>query len=259
MDDTSHPQTQAISISVIILADKDQPTLHHALQSVDWAAERLLIWTGDKEVPQLDDDVKIVKIPGKVGDFAQLRNEAIKHAQYSWVFFLDSDEIVRRGSEKELLHLTQQDEFVGARILRRDYFLGKELKHGEVGNVRLLRIYNKNCGQYFRPVHEVLKLDGKVQNLGLVIDHYAHQSISSFLEKIIRYTMIEAKLRQKQSLFSSYLQIVFYPPAKFVWNYVLNLGMLDGWRGLIYAMMMSIHSFAVRALLIEKNYAQHTP
>jgi hypothetical protein len=261
MDDSSN--APAINISVIILADKMTTMLRHALQSVEWASERIVVWTGESDPPEfggeLKNIVKIVKKPGKVSNFAKLRNEAIKYAQNKWVFFLDSDEIVRMGTEKELRKITEQEEFVGVTILRRDYFLGKELKHGEVGSVHLLRIYNKDCGQYFRPVHEILRLDGKVIDVPLTIDHYAHTSISSFLNKIIQYTTIESVLRQRESAFTTYWQLFIFPPAKFIWNYLFCFGFMDGWRGLVYAVVMSVHSFAVRALLIEKMYGQKNP
>ena len=41
--------------------------------------------------------------------------------------------------------------------------------------------------------------------------------------------------------------------AKFVSNYWLKAGFLDGWRGLIYAVVMSIHSLAVRVFIYEQQ------
>ena len=138
---------------------------------------------------------------------------------------------------------------------RIDIFLEKELHWGEVGNVQLLRMMKKNSAHFERAVHEVAKVNGNVINSKIVLRHYAHQSISEFLQKIIFYIQIESELRGKNKQRFHLWELLFYPPAKFFINYVLKLGFLDGWRGLVYETMMSIHSAGVRAMLYEKNHS----
>lgn len=46
-------------------------------------------------------------------------------------------------------------------------------------------------------------------------------------------------------------EMIVYPPAKFVKNYLLYLGFLDGTAGFIHASLMSFHSFLVRAKQLQ--------
>jgi hypothetical protein len=39
------------------------------------------------------------------------------------------------------------------------------------------------------------------------------------------------------------------PLAKFIWNYFFLWGFLDGIHGFVFAVLMSLHSFAVRVKL----------
>ena len=49
-----------------------------------------------------------------------------------------------------------------------------------------------------------------------------------------------------------YFQLMFFPFAKFIQNYFLRLGVLDGMEGFIHALMMSGHSFLVRAKILTR-------
>ncbi|MBI4226081.1 hypothetical protein HY612_03115 [Candidatus Roizmanbacteria bacterium] len=48
---------------------------------------------------------------------------------------------------------------------------------------------------------------------------------------------------------ASVWKIIFFPLAKFILNYFIKLGFLDGPAGFTYAFLMSFHSFLVRAKL----------
>ena len=52
-------------------------------------------------------------------------------------------------------------------------------------------------------------------------------------------------------------QMIVYPIGKFINNFILELGFLDGWRGLIYAFIMSLHSLWVRVYWYEKAYVKN--
>jgi len=227
-----------LPISVIILKHRDDARLRDCVASVGWASE-----------------VKAVENKIAISDFAQVRNDALHEIKHDWVFFVDSDEVVDEATPKLLEPLLNQPNISGMTVKRVDIFLGKELHWGEVGNVRLLRIMKKNSAHFERAVHEVAKVEGNTIDSGIILRHYAHQSVSEFLQKIIFYIQIEAQLRAKNGERFQLWQLLLYPPAKFFVNYFLKLGFLDGWRGLIYATMMSIHSAGVRATLYEKNHS----
>jgi hypothetical protein len=77
MDDSSN--APAINISVIILADKMTTMLRHALQSVEWASERIVVWTGESDPPEFGGELKnIVKIVKKQEKFLTLLNYGTK-------------------------------------------------------------------------------------------------------------------------------------------------------------------------------------
>jgi hypothetical protein len=76
---------------------------------------------------------------------------------------------------------------------------------------------------------------------------------------MIHYVEIETALRLQEGRGFSWGELLFLPLGKFLYNYVGLLGFLDGWRGLCYALVMSMHSLGIRLRLYEIAQMQETP
>lgn len=185
-------------------------------------------------------------------DFAKARNDLLATAQTEWVMFLDSDEIVTPALEDEIQKAVSRKPYAFDAYLipRRDVFMGKELKHGETGNAKFVRLAKKNFGQWIRPVHEMWEPVGarhastaKIGKLHNPIIHISHPTLSTFVDKINKYSTLDAEYRYNLGITASLFQVFYYPLAKFKLNYIFRLGMLDGVPGLINAIMMSWHSY----------------
>jgi hypothetical protein len=97
---------------------------------------------------------------------------------------------------------------------------------------------------------------GKTLVLQKPLLHYPHPTIAEFLKEINYYTDIRAKELYRRKVFVRWWDILLYPKAKFILNYFLRRGLLDGSAGFVFAVMMSFHSFLVRGklwLLWQKN------
>ena len=245
-----------LPISVVILAEKNDELLQQAIASVPWANEILLLWNSSEKNPvfQLNDQAhQILPHPGKITDFAKLRNAAFSAAKNEWLFFLDRDERVVAGAEEVIKKILDTPDLAAASIRRIDVFHGHQMRWGEVGNVVIMRFVKKGHGQFIRPVHEVLEATGPVVHSGIVLEHFAHQSLGSFWQKISSYVELELTLREKKSEKISASTWWLWPVGKFFHNYFLRLGILDGFPGLTYAIVMSVHSAALRIRLLERQ------
>jgi glycosyltransferase involved in cell wall biosynthesis len=221
-------------ISVLIITHRRDKRFAACLASVEWA-----------------DEVKIVEVDQPIIDFSQLKNQHLVQLAHDWVLLLDSDEIISPELVKLIPELLQQPNFAAAAIKRIDYFRGQEMKWGEVRSVYPIRLARKDKIRFVRPVHEVAEVDGRVIKLDTPIYHFPHNSVTEFWQKISQYATLEANYRHQQGRTTGWLELSCYPLAKFVYNYCFRLGLLDGMRGLVYAVMMSCHSLIVRAKLYE--------
>jgi hypothetical protein len=186
-------------------------------------------------------EIEIITLnkPG-VTDFAKERNELLKKTGSEWVFFLDTDEIIPDALANELkkLDLSKYDGFY---VRRDNYFWGKY-----VGTDKILRLMKRGSGKWVRSVHEVFHLaggSGRAGELKNPIIHNTANSISQMIDKINFYSTLHAEALQKEGKRSNLFKIIIWPVGKFIYNYVFQFGFLNGMAGLMFAVMMSFHSF----------------
>ena len=70
------------------------------------------------------------------------------------------------------------------------------------------------------------------------MNHFSFRSYKQLSERMHRYTEIQAKTDKKYNSFPrKYFGILYTPFFYFLYDYVYNLGFLDGKEGLIWAAM----------------------
>lgn len=256
------------NLTIIILNDRQDQIFQSALISAAVAEEIIVFdqesnndWPKLEKIlktinPQLNFRVIIRKNP--ITDFANLRNKVIKKVNTPWLLFLDSDEILSKNKLNTLSQLLSNDQISAYRLQRVDYFHGHKMRFGETGKNYSVRLARINRIKYQRQVHEIAHISGRVENSNLIIKHFPHQNLTSFIKSVNKYAQLEADYRFTNKVYYSkgkiYLQLILYPFGKFILNYLLKLGFLDGFTGLSYAILMSFHSILVRIYLYEKYF-----
>ncbi len=241
-------------ISAAILTKNEEGSIEACIKGLLWCDEVLVIDDNstDKTV------VKAKALGARViehtldNDFAKQRNFALDEVKGDWVLFVDADERVSESLTFEInssIHQKDVDFIQGFSMRRIDTMWGKQLLHGENGNVRLVRLARKNAGKWVRHVHETWKVKGKIVEFKNPLFHYPHQTVAEFLEEINYYTTIRAQELYKKGVKVHVWDIIFYPKAKFIMNFFFKRGFLDGIPGLVVAMLMSFHSYLVRGKL----------
>ena len=240
-------------ISVIVLTKNEEKNIVDCLESLSWCNEILIIDDNSED--------RALEIAKKMGakvftrslnnDFSAQRNFGLEKASGDWILFVDADERVIPSLREEIIQLTNNpiNQYNGYYIKRNDFMWGRKLRYGETWNIELIRLARKNKGNWEGRVHEEWKIKGKIGKLKNHLDHYPHPTISEFLADVNFYTDLRSKELFEKGVKSDFISILFYPCAKFISNYFLKLGILDGMQGLIFALMMSFHSFLTRGKL----------
>jgi glycosyltransferase involved in cell wall biosynthesis len=242
-------------ITAVILTKNNEIIIKDLVSSLNWCSEVIVI-------DSLSED-KTAELIKKAGakfyqrklekDFSKQRNFGLKKAKFDWVLFVDADEWVTSELKKEIItHIRKEkykrdkDKINGFFLKRRDFFLNKWLKHGETASLRLLRLGRKEAGKWQGKVHETWIVKGKTKTLKNPLLHRRSITISQFIKRINFYSSLRAKELRENKEKLGFWQIVFFPAGKFLQNYFLRLGFLDGFPGFIMAAGMSLHSFLVR-------------
>jgi len=259
-------------ISAVILTKNEEKSIKPCVKSLWWCDEIIIVddYSTDKTIKKIQNSKSPAfrrdpaKGGGKIqnensklkifkrhlnGDFAGQRNFGLEKAREEWVLFVDADERVAPALAAEIKKKILKTSCNGFYLKRQDFWAGKWLKHGETGNIKLLRLGKKSAGKWERPVHEVWKIKGKIGTLKNPLIHYPHQTLTEFIRDINFYTDLNAKFFYQRGIKTSLWQILAYPLGKFFINYFWKRGFLDGLPGLVFALFMSFHSFLTRAKL----------
>lgn len=252
-------------LTVIIITNKNDDKFIQSLKSAQIAEKVLVVDNNsDNNWRKLKTtyEFKLLSHEKKISNFSKIRNEALESVKTPWVFFLDSDESLGKTKEEQknnklkIKKIIEDDLYAGVAIVRQDIFHSKALKYGEASDTKIIRLFKADKGKFTRNVHEVAKIDGSIGSSEIIVSHFSHENIAEFFMSISKYAKLASK-NERSTLLENIIKMVLFPVAKFVQNYILKLGFLDGYRGFIYAFIMSLHSFFVRVFYFEKYFQEN--
>lgn len=236
-----------MNLSVIILTKNEENNIKECLSCLDFCDEVIVVDDNSSD--------KTISLARKLGakiyerklgdDFAAQRNFGLNKAQGKWVMFIDADERVTENLRNEIVQITN-DPLVGCLGLyfkREDCLWGKKLKHGETANVKLLRLARRKVGKWRRRVHETWEIEGRTRDLKNPLSHYPHPTFTDFINSVNTMSSLHARANLEEGKKSSLVKIIIWPIGKFIHNYIIRMGLLDGIQGFIVALVMSFHSY----------------
>ncbi len=225
-----------IPVSVAMIAKNAEATITESLESLKSFDEVLLYLNNStdntKNIAESFSNVTIVE--GEFTGFGPTKNSAATAAKHDWILSLDSDEIVPTDLLEEIASLDLSDTNMLGIIKRDNYFYGKKINYSGWGKDYLVRLYNKKVHTFnANNVHEFIPELPQSHSVKLKqsFSHLALTDINQFLDKIKYYSDLGAE--GKKSCFV--LTPVFKAFFAFFKTYVLQLGFMDGWRGLVIA------------------------
>jgi glycosyltransferase involved in cell wall biosynthesis len=176
------------------------------------------------------------------------KNFGNEKAMHPYILSIDSDEIL----SLELIR-SINIEFSGTSKLAEAYelhfmtnFAGKWIRYGSWNPEWHIRIFDKRKIQWkLMDVHEVLSVapEHHVKKLHGNVEHYSYPTLDSHLQKIERYTDLFAERGFKAGVKSNAFKTLFSPLFTFVSSYILKLGFLDGYYGLIVARNNAFYTY----------------
>lgn len=195
-----------------------------------------------------------------VGHIEQ-KNYAMKKAQHDWVLSLDADEALDDQAKASITRLRSDGAAAHAYSFNRlNNYCGKWIKHAGWYPDKKLRLWHKSAGKWGgeNPHDRVELLDGQaVAHLKGDILHYSYHSLSQHIKQVDYFTDISSRAAYKAGQRSSIFKILVNPAFKFVRDYVLKLGFLDGFYGFVIAIVSSFATFSKYTKLYQLQKEKH--
>ncbi len=244
-------------ISACVIARNEAERLPACLERLAWADEVVLVddesTDGTADVARRFGARVFVRALG--GDFAAQRNFALERASGDWVLFVDADEHVEPPLRDEIVAAVGDAAVNGYALRRQDVTFGHALRYGESMRVPLLRLARREAGRWHGRVHEVWRVARPIRVLREPLLHHSHRTIAAFIRKVNDQSALAAARLTDEDRTGNAWQLVAYPLASFLRNYVVRQGFRDGVPGLVYAILMTLHPFLARAKAWERRRA----
>lgn len=252
-------------LTVLIPCKNERLNLRPCVEAARLVADEVLVADSGSTDGTLDiaRDLGCRIIEREWNGYAAFKNWAIPQAQNAWVLIVDADERVTPELAAEIkATLTPTAEDIdGYWISRRNFFLGYEIKQGSWGRDRVIRLIQRDRCRYApRLVHEEIDIaPSRAGRLTARLDHYTYWTWEQCLAKNNHYAQLDAQQRFEQGCRPSYLRLLFNPPLRFIRDFVLKRGFLDGMPGLQIAMLAAYATFIKQARLWEMCHARQQP
>jgi glycosyltransferase involved in cell wall biosynthesis len=230
-----------LTLSVAIITKNEEANLPGTLESVRWADEIVIVDDSSTDrTPEIAREFGAKFFTEDWKGFGAQKNSAIAKCTSDWILSLDADEEVSAELAGEIRTLLEgQPEYEAYFLPRRNFFLGRWIRHGGYYPDPKLRLFRRGIAQFEeRTVHETIRATGPTGRLRGDLFHRAYPTLDGYIEHMNRYSTLGAtkaiaRGKTGRSIFAFLWNVWVIPIATFKYNYFFRLGFLDGREGFL--------------------------
>jgi len=226
-------------VSVLLLARDETRDLEELIPRLAFAHEVVVVWDPRGDAATRDAAVRLgarVEAHAFAGFGAQ-RAYALSCCSQPWVLWLDADERL----DADALAAVRNAAVAGSggpvqyALARVTWFLGRRIRFCGWQGERIVRFFRRDRARFDdAEVHEAVRVDGpEPVVLAGLLEHHSYRTFEDCVSKCVRYARAGAAQAERRGRRAGPLDVLVRPPLRFLRQYVLQLGFLDGTHGLV--------------------------
>ena len=245
-------------ISACIISYNEEKKIEGCLKSLEGVVDEIII------VDSLSTD-RTLEIAQKYTDkifdqkflgHIEQKNLAITKASHDWILSLDCDEQLTDELKESILKIKNNLEDADAyKVARRTFYVYRWLNHCWYPDHKI-RLFNKNTAKWAGTnPHDHIELSGNnITTLKGDLLHYSFDSISEHIQTLDSFTEIGANeiIRKNKSV------NILSPWTHGLWTflklYLFKRGFMDGYAGLVVAVLSGMHAFVKYNKVLFKRW-----
>ena len=241
-------------ISVVIITLNEEINIGQCIESVKDIADEVLVvdsFSNDK-TEEIAKSYGAIFIQHAFEDYVKQHEFADQQASYAHILTIDADERLSAELKESIRQVKKYWKYDGYSMSRMTNYCGKWIKHSGWYPDLKLRLYDRRKGRWTgHKIHErFLLTEGSAKgHLKGDILHFSFHSISQHIAQANKFTDLTAQAAFENGKHSNSLKILFNPMFKFIRNYFLNFGFLDGFYGYVICSISAHATFLKYAKL----------
>lgn len=251
-----------IPISAVIITYNEEKNIERCLLSLQNVVDEIVVvdsYSTDK-TKEICEKYSVNFIEHVFEGHIEQKNWAITQAKFPHVLSLDADESLDETLKIQIQNCKNNWRFDAYAMNRLTNYCGKWVKHCGWYPDTKLRLWDARLGQWGGDnPHDKFELHDKSSKIGHLsgdILHYSYYTKEDHFKQVEYFTSILAKSQFEKGKKAPFLILIFSPVVKFIKDYFIKRGFLDGLTGL---QICSISAFATYTkykklrLLIKNN------
>ncbi len=239
-----------VKISAVIITYNEEANIGRCLESLEGVANEIVVvdsFSTDqtaKICSQKDVDFIQHEFQGHI----EQKNYAAARAGNDRLLSLDADEVLSENLRQSILSVKGNWQADGYRLNRLTNYCGRWIRHCGWYPDSRIRLWDRRKGRWggVNP-HDHVNMNPGCRISGLDGDllHYSYPSIGHHISQINRFSDIAARAAFDRGRTSNILfDICLNPTLTFFKKYLLKLGILDGYEGLVISVNTAYGKFA---------------
>ncbi len=249
-----------VKISVVIITLNEEKNIARCISSVEGVADEVVVvdsYSSDR-TEEICRSLGARFISHVFRGHIEQKNWAINQATYPWILSLDADEALSTELRDSIIAVKKDWQCDGYTFNRLTSYCGKWIRHTTWYPSKKLRLWDARKGTWggVNP-HDRFELEDNCTTGHLKGDllHYSYYSIDEHIDQINKFSSIQARAYQSINKKSSILHILFHPFWRFMKDYVLRRGFLDGFYGFVVS-FNSAHETFLKYAKLRNLYQQ---
>lgn len=232
-------------ISALLITYNESHNIREFLAHLHFVDEIIVVdsFSTDGTAELIKEFPKVTLIQRKFKNYTDQKSFALSQANNDWVLFLDADERLTPKLKKEIINAVSLDNQTAAYYFYRKFMFKDRILHFSGSqNDKNYRLFRKSRVHFNtdRIVHETLVVDGKSKVLKHPLIHYCYRTYEEYKGKMIKYGQMKAVDELKKNYRPNIYHFMIKPAYKFIYNFVIRLGFLDGKKGAIISYLSAL-------------------
>jgi glycosyltransferase involved in cell wall biosynthesis len=227
-----------VQISAVIITYNEERNIQRCLDSLAGVADEIVIvdsYSTDR-TEEICRSYNAIFIKHKFTGHIEQKNWAILQASSPYILSLDADESLSKELKDSIVRVKEDWTHEGYYFNRLTNYCGKWIRHTSWYPSRKLRLWDSRQGNWggFNPHDRFMMNRGSTHSfLKGDLLHYSYYSVSEHLHQINSFSSIMAHSYYDRGRRSNFFSITFRPFWRFLKDFIVLRGFLDGYYGFI--------------------------